>query len=1105
MQSPLPLPHLKLLNWVLLSPKSTPIMLFDARALKNEFSRMQLEKAEHLLSQGQVAALRINGDGTRIDGTIVDSHGQEERPFVSVRAHGQPRFVMECSCEADGACSHGIALLLESLRNPPSANDGHQKTNPRSKPLSILYTLSPHDCWPPRLLLTLTIRGDDGTRRPLVLNWAWLQQFRKHLRQQDWRILQQLREQDASWEGKQRLDLKPAHLAATLPALAESGRCYWLEEDNAKPDRHKRALQPGPDRPATIRWQPQENGQQWLVLQIPGVDCYPGSTAFYVDTTSGLMGKATTGISIEAMRWLERGVVVNAGDFTTFMQRHGDDLRRVGLPEPMDYPIKTRNDKPVPCLRFYSVRTHLIAQQSYRRPALIDAVRVSFAYPGPAGEVEFLAELPATQQYRYYNGVLHKFIRDRASEQQWQAQMEQALQTLTPLEHFYQGAQFTDGVLPGDLCVNSAQEWQRLLLEQVPAWQQEGWRISIAPQFRHYFVPARQWRVGVERDTHGRFALSLTANIGGETVNLLQRLASAIESQPERYSFDALNSMGEGSILSLGDDRRIVIPIALLRPLLVHLLELFDQPKFDKLGRLPLPATQAERLTTLSEALLQYWHDPQRVTHQQMQLSFDEGVLTHAYEGLNATLRDYQLQGVAWWRSLARRELGGILADDMGLGKTLQTLAFLLQEKNSGRLHQPALVVAPTSVIYNWQREAQRFTPTLSCAVLHGPGRMELLHSTPTPDIFVTSYALAHRDLATWQSLRLSYLVLDEAHMIKNANTKVAKALRQFNAEHRFCLTGTPLENHLGELWSLFEFMMPGSLGNEPQFKRLYRVPIEKRRDEARAAALIRRIAPHLLRRKKSDVAKELPPKTEMLVHIAMGDAQSQFYDALHATTQKEILRLLNDEQAEQKRIHVLDALLRLRQLCCDPRLLPLEESAELPSAKLEHLLDMLEELTEEGRKILVFSQFTSMLTLISKALQELKISHLMLTGATQNRQALVERFQTGNDKVFLISLKAGGVGLNLTAADTVIHYDPWWNPAAEQQATDRAYRIGQDKPVFVYKLICQNTIEEKIVLLQEHKRALQDAITGAAELLPAAPLSDEDIQFLLTQSKSVG
>ena len=212
------------------------------------------------------------------------------------------------------------------------------------------------------------------------------------------------------------------------------------------------------------------------------------------------------------------------------------------------------------------------------------------------------------------------------------------------------------------------------------------------------------------------------------------------------------------------------------------------------------------------------------------------------------------------------------------------------------------------------------------------------------------------------------------------------------------------------------------------------------------------------------------------------------------------ILRLLNDEQAEQKRIHVLDALLRLRQLCCDPRLLPLEESAELPSAKLEHLLDMLEELTEEGRKILVFSQFTSMLNLISKALQELKISHLMLTGATQNRQALVERFQTGHDKVFLISLKAGGVGLNLTAADTVIHYDPWWNPAAEQQATDRAYRIGQDKPVFVYKLICQNTIEEKIVLLQEHKRALQDAITGAAELLPAAPLSDEDIQFLLSQ-----
>lgn len=1076
-------------------------MLFDARALKNEFSRFQLEKAEQLLAQGRVAGLRLSADGSRIDGTIIDNHGQEERPFVSVRPQGQPLFKMECSCEADGACSHGIALLLESLRHPPRPDDGPAESRAPATPLNIAYSLSAHDCWPPRLLLTLSVSGETEPRRPLVLNWSWLQQFRGHLRQQDWRILHQLREQDASWEGKHRLDLKPMHLGATLPALAESKRCFWNSDDNGKTERQKSALQAGPDRPARILWQPQENGQQWLILHIPGVDCYPGPQAFYVDCTSGLIGKAVTGAGTEAMRWLERGIVVNAGDHASFMQRHGEDLRRVGLPEPVDYPVRTRNDRPVPCLRFYSLRTHLIAQQSYRRPALIDAVRVSFAYPGPAGEVEFLAELPAMQQHRYHNGVLHRIMRDRAAEQQWIAQLEQALLTLTPLEHFYQGAQFTDGVLPGDLCVNSAQEWQRLLLEQVPAWEQEGWRISIAPQFRHYFVPARQWRVGVERDTHGRFALSLTARIGGEPVNLLQRLADTLHSQPERFSLDGLAAAGDGSILSLGDDRRVVMPMALLRPLLEHLLELFDQPKLDKLGRLPLPATQAERLVALGEALEQYWHDPQRVSGQQTQLSLDEGVLTHAYDGLNATLRDYQLQGVAWWRALARRELGGILADDMGLGKTLQTLAFLLQEKNGGRLHQPVLVVAPTSVIYNWQREAERFTPTLSCSVLHGPGRMELLERTPAPDIYVTSYALAHRDLAIWQTHRLGYLVLDEAHMIKNANTKVAKALRLFNAEHRFCLTGTPLENHLGELWSLFEFMMPGSLGSEPQFKRLYRIPIEKRRDEARAAALLRRIAPHLLRRKKADVAKELPPKTEMLVHIAMGEAQGQFYEALHATTQKQILQLLNDDSVEQKRIHVLDALLRLRQLCCDPRLLPLEEAASLPSAKLEHLLDMLEELTEEGRKILVFSQFTSMLKLISESLQTLKISHLMLTGATQNRQALVERFQTGSDRIFLISLKAGGVGLNLTAADTVIHFDPWWNPAAEQQATDRAYRIGQDKPVFVYKLICQNTIEEKIVLLQEHKRALQDAITGAAELLPAAPLSDEDIQFLLTQS----
>lgn len=1074
-------------------------MLFDARALKNEFSRHQLEQAEQLLSQGRVVGLRLHADGTRIDGTVIDAQGQEERPFISVKAQGQPRFGMDCSCEAEGCCKHGIALLLECLRHPPEDTPEHNRSATPPTPLTITYTLSAHDCWPPRLLLTLAVQGEGEARRPLVLNWAWLQQFRAHLRQQDWRILHQLREQDASWEGKHRLDMKPPHLATTLPLLAESKRCFW-EDDSARSEKGRRPLQPGPERPGKLLWQPQENGQQWLVLQVPGVACFPGPKAFYVDDTSLVIGPIATNASADALRWVERGIVVNAGEHASFMQRHGEDLRRLALPAPVDYPIKTHTDRPTPCLRFYSLRTHLIAQQSYRRPALIDAVRVSFAYPGPTGEVEFLAEMPATHQYRYSNGVLHRIERQRSVEQQWLAHLEQALLSLTPLEHFYQGAQFTDGVLAGDLCLSSAQEWQRLLLEQVPVWQQEGWRISIAPQFRHHFVATTQWRVAVERDTQGRYALSLTTRIGKETTNLLPRLIDDISAHAERYSAEALESAGEGSVLSLGDDRRVVIPLALLRPLLEHLLELFDQPRLDKLGRLALPVNQAERLHTLREALEVYWHDPHRVALPQQQLSLDESVLTHAYDGLNATLRDYQLQGVAWWRSLARRELGGILADDMGLGKTLQTLAFILQEKNSGRLHQPVLVVAPTSVIYNWQREVERFTPTLSCQVLHGPGRMDVLQATPTPDIFVTSYALAHRDLATWQSVRLSYLVLDEAHMIKNANTKLAKALRQFTAEHRFCLTGTPLENHLGELWSLFEFMMPGSLGNEPQFKRLYRIPIEKRRDEARAAALLRRIAPHLLRRKKADVARELPPKTEMVIHIAMGEAQGEFYEALHATTQKEILQLLNEENAEQKRIHVLDALLRLRQLCCDPRLLPLDECAALPSAKLEHLLDMLTELTEEGRKILVFSQFTSMLALISQSLQALKMPHLMLTGATQNRQALVERFQTGTDRIFLISLKAGGVGLNLTAADTVIHFDPWWNPAAEQQATDRAYRIGQDKPVFVYKLICQNTIEEKIVLLQEQKRALQEAITGAAELLPAAPLSDEDIAFLLSQ-----
>jgi superfamily II DNA or RNA helicase len=1059
-------------------------MPLDLRFLHSAFSRPLLREAERYLADAEVSGLRCNENGTRIDGTLI-RRGEQERVFVTLLP-GADAAQIDCSCEADGPCVHGVALLLRASQEASDSQDSGQGVNRvAAPPLDVVYHLDDGGVWPARLVLSLFQRGHDAQLQPLALSLAWLQQQRERLSSPDWRILQRLRELDGGWENKSRHELKPAHLPALMPALLESGRCHW--QDGEAP------LGRSEPRQGEIRWHVRDNGQQWLDFESAGGRLYIAPEPWYVDVRNGVAGPIESGATAEALRWLERGVVVNGGEYALFMQRHGDDIVRAHLPPPEDFPVREVTAQMTPTLRFYSTRTHVIAQQSYRRPALIDAIRVSFRLDAVEGHVEFLAESPVQVQYLHRDGVLFRFSRQRASEQRWLDRLEQTIQTLTPLEHLYQGVQFTDGVLPGDLCVTSLQEWQRLLLEQVPRWRKEGWEVRIAPQFRHYFVDSRQWQVRVEREGP-RIALTLSANVEGISQPLFARLLAEMAQAPERFSRDALKT-GYDTVLSLGDDRRVLMPIGVLRALLKHLVELYEQPRLDRLGRLLLPASQGQRLVALAADLGTHWKDPQ---HLLVPLTTPVAAPLQApLTGLQAQLRDYQWQGVGWLRQLSQRQLGGILADDMGLGKTLQTLTFLLIEKNEGRLLHPALVVAPTSVLHNWAIEASRFTPTLRCRIIHGSQRASAFDHLDDIDVCITSYALAHRDLPHWQQIPLSVLLLDEAHMIKNANTKMARALREFDAAHRFCLTGTPLENHLGELWSLFEFMMPGSLGTDAQFKRLYRVPIEKRRDQARASALLARISPHLLRRKKVDVARELPPKTEVTVRISMGEAQARYYEALHATTRQDIRRLLEESNPDARRIHILDALLRLRQACCDPRLLPDTDAHDLGSAKLDHLLDMLQSLTEEGHRVLVFSQFASMLQLISTALREHKLKHLMLTGATQDRQSLVERFQRGEVPIFLISLKAGGVGLNLTAADTVIHYDPWWNPASEEQATDRAYRIGQDKPVFVYRLICQDTLEENIVALQERKRELQQAVTETAALMGGG-ISDEEMAMLM-------
>jgi SNF2 family DNA or RNA helicase len=402
-------------------------------------------------------------------------------------------------------------------------------------------------------------------------------------------------------------------------------------------------------------------------------------------------------------------------------------------------------------------------------------------------------------------------------------------------------------------------------------------------------------------------------------------------------------------------------------------------------------------------------------------------------------------------------------------------------------------VVCPTSLVENWRNEARKFAPALKVLVLHGPGRKQHFDSIPQHDLVLTTYPLIARDHQVLLSRQWHAAVLDEAQVVKNPAAATTRALRDIKARHRFCLTGTPMENHLGELWSLMSFANPGYLGDKTAFARAWRTPIEKRGDAACATALRRRIKPFLLRRAKAEVATELPPKSEIVESIVLEGAQRELYDAVRISMAAKVRKAIAERGLARSHIVVLEALLRMRQVCCDPRLLKLDDAVERPSAKLERLMEIVPELLSEGRKLIVFSQFTSMLELIRARLDDASIRYSLLTGQTTNRQSAIEQFQDGKSDVFLVSLKAGGVGLNLTAADTVVIFDPWWNPAVEEQAIDRAHRIGQDKAVFVYRLTASGTIEEKMDALKARKRALADGLYDRDGGMSSA-LTEQDV-----------
>ncbi len=885
--------------------------------------------------------------------------------------------------------------------------------------------------------------------------------------------------------------VKGAQLAKQMIA---TGRCFWNS-----PDSEPLAL--GAKRSATPTWVIDEQGNQKLSFEmVVPAEVWPFAPPWYRDKQ--LCGEIETGLPDKVAATLVCAPTIPVHLAEIFRIEMAG--KQTAMPMPLAIHEKQVNDVvPVPCLRLFCIE---VLQPAFfdpifkimrERPAkILDGALLEFAYDGIriSNLRQQDKQKPLTRQL---GAELQRITRQDASEKRFTHEILGMGFVYADSMGYAVEKEFQDALMfPG-----GENDWIDFTIEGISKLQAAGWQVEMTQSFRFNFAEVEDWTAKLEENAgNDWFGLELGIQVDGKTVNLLPILLNLMGKFKGGLNVATLADMADKNLDFTGrlpDSRLVALPAARVKGILSVLVELFDVD--ENTERLKLSLVQAARLAELEDADNGLrWMGGERLRALGKRLRDFKGIQPVAAPvGLKAQLRAYQQQGLNWLQFLREYQLAGILADDMGLGKTVQALAHLLLEKESGRMTLPCLVVAPTSLMFNWRHEAERFAPELRVLVLQGMQRKEHFDSIGNYDLVLTTYPLLSRDQEVLTAQDFYYLILDEAHIIKNPKSQATRIVHQLKAQYRLALTGTPLENHLGELWTQFNFLLPGLLGSDKSFRKLFRNPIEKQADPERRSLLARRIAPFLLRRSKAEVASELPPKTEIVRYCQLGGAQRDLYEAIRVIMHEKVQKEINKKGMNRSQIVILDALLKLRQICCDPRLLKLPAAKRVnESAKLELLISLLTEMLQEGRRILLFSQFTSMLALIIQELTRLELPYLLLTGDTTDRETPVSRFQKGEVPLFLISLKAGGVGLNLTAADTVIHYDPWWNPAAENQATDRAHRIGQENPVFVYKLITEGTVEEKIVSMQQRKRDLAKGVLeegGAA----AVPLSADELTQL--------
>ncbi|WP_025733112.1 DEAD/DEAH box helicase [Carnimonas nigrificans] len=851
------------------------------------------------------------------------------------------------------------------------------------------------------------------------------------------------------------------------------------------------ALTQGAPRGVKLDWRPASGPGDFYQLQWLAADpaehfqrvlsTFP---PHYLDLYHGQIGALTTGLSDTMMHKAQHGALFGIDEAEAL---RAEMLELGGVVPPPLAQSSNSAFAMVPQLtlgsrreRVYQPRSGRMVVRQRHRAAL------AFSYGG----VVVSGETPRAISVKH-DGQTWQVSRDRGAEQQARAKLGEwgfriAKRRSEALSEAC-GEAFEMGLENG---------WLTFARRGLAALRDAGWHIVMQPDFAFNIASIEGWYLHFDPEqfptdiSFGVHARDMEGN--AFDIDLRAALARAISRNPQRFSIEALSARDDNKALVLelpAELDRPTMRLALPYPRLRRLLDVFTELRLDPAAFIegePLRWSRLElqRLLPLVDDEIE-WPDQRVVAWlKQFQREQNEAAETVVPAQLNATLRGYQREGLGWLKRLQRVGAGGLLADDMGLGKTVQVIAFLLGEQPSATA--PSLVVVPTSLLANWQDEFTRFAPGLSVLTLHGNARHQHYQRIDQYAVVLTSYPVLVRDVEVLVDRVFHTAIYDEAQALKNPTSRTATAARRLRAGMRLCLSGTPVENHLGELWSQFECLMPGLLGKQEEFNRRFRQPIEARGDRTRLELLLARLEPYLLRRTKEEVAADLPSKNEMVVRVELEGQQRERYEEMRSHMLASIEERLNREGMNASRMLVLEALLRLRQICCDARLVggvsgdetrPDADWQEGDSAKLGALIDMLGPMLAAGRRVLIFSQFTSVLTLLQDAFNERAWEYLVLTGESQDRREPVRAFQAHEAQLMLISLKVGGTGLNLTAADTVILFDPWWNPAVENQAIDRAHRIGQDKTVFVYRLIARGTVEERIRVIQRRKAALSNTL----------------------------